>query len=69
MPFLTDSDPPLSPARRKEAEDLLAGLIAQQPELGLIGGQLVFLLMAAGIEPTYPTTHTIWPGMLSNSPH
>ena len=69
MPFIMNAERQLPPARQKKVEDLLAGLMALQPELGLLGNQLVFLLLAAGIEPTHSADRALISGVLSNSPH
>lgn len=37
---------------QKKTKDLLKGLIIHQDEIGMEGRKLMYLLLAAGIEPT-----------------
>ena len=54
------------PTRDSLAEELLAGLIAQPEETGIVGRQLVYLLLSAGISPA--SGHRAFP-CESDTPH
>ena len=41
------------------AEDLLAGLLLQHKETGLVGQQLVYILLGAGITPAPARHHSL----------
>ncbi len=52
---------PTKPTGLSTAEDLLAGLMMHQGEIGNVGQQLMYILLGAGINPSSTTTNQMFP--------